>query len=342
VALSAAVFRAHAVVINQVNALQEALSKGQTSLQSIPSMLAFPVEIIFDSVKYLFKARTLGPNYFSLSINDQTVEVRVREQPDKSLLCTIGGDNYQLYGQEEALGLRMRINGATVLLPTVFNPSELRSDVTGKVVRFLQQNGDQVDKDQPYVEVEAMKMIMAIKATESGVINHNLSPGSILSPGDLIASLKLKDPSKVKQITTFKGRLMAIPSAAVTTNAESAKAQLSLALDGYDHNVETACTVYLASATSKDAFDFFGSLLSKYIAVEKQFDDVEESSVISQLVKANKDKIAALVPTLLAHKQLKTRTNAVLAILRQIDLFSEKYGEEAKGSNVPAAFQDGK
>ena len=31
--------------------------------------------------------------------------------------------------------------------------SELRSDVTGKVVRFLQQDGENVEKDQPYVEV---------------------------------------------------------------------------------------------------------------------------------------------------------------------------------------------
>ena len=31
------------------------------------------------------------------------------------------------------------------------------------------------------LQVEAMKMIMAIKSTESGVINHNLSPGSIIS-----------------------------------------------------------------------------------------------------------------------------------------------------------------
>ena len=54
-----------------------------------------------------------------------------------------------------------------------------------------------MEKDQPYVEVEAMKMIMAIKATESGVINHAMSPGSIIAAGDLIASLKLKDPSKV-------------------------------------------------------------------------------------------------------------------------------------------------
>jgi hypothetical protein len=30
-------------------------------------------------------------------------------------------------------------------------------------------------------------MIMAIKASESGVISHALSPGSILGAGDLIA-----------------------------------------------------------------------------------------------------------------------------------------------------------
>ena len=163
VALSAAVFRAHTIVKNQFASLADALSKGQTSLQSIPSILSFPVEITYDSVKYTFKVKTLGPSGFSISINDQVIEVKIREQPDKSLLCAIGGENYQLFGKEEPLGLRMKINGATVLLPTVFNPSELRSDVTGKVVRFLQQDGEQVEKDQPYVEVEAMKMIMAIK-----------------------------------------------------------------------------------------------------------------------------------------------------------------------------------
>ena len=91
-----------------------------------------------------------------------------------------------------------------MILPTVYNPSELRSDVTGKIVRFLQQDGEEILKDQPYVEVEAMKMIMAIKATDSGAVKHNLSPGSVIQAGDLIASLKLKDPSKVKQIVTFK------------------------------------------------------------------------------------------------------------------------------------------
>jgi acetyl-CoA carboxylase/biotin carboxylase 1 len=139
VALSAAVFRAHSVVTSQTKDLTEALAKGQTSLQGITSLLTFPIEITYDNVKYTFSATTLGPNIYSLDINGQNVVARVREQPDRSLLCSIGGDSYQLFGQDEPLGLRMKINGATVMIPTVYNPSELRSDVTGKIVRFLQQ-----------------------------------------------------------------------------------------------------------------------------------------------------------------------------------------------------------
>ena len=40
----------------------------------------------------------------------QTVDVRVREQPDKSLLATFGGATHLIYGMEEPLGLRMVSN----------------------------------------------------------------------------------------------------------------------------------------------------------------------------------------------------------------------------------------
>merc|ERR1719281_1250725 len=135
-------------------------------------------------MKYVFKGKTLGENRYELDINGQVIIASVREQPDNSLLCSINGESYQLFGQEEALGLRMRINGVTIMIPTVYNPSELRSDVTGKIVRFLQQDGESVEKGQPYVEVEAMKMIMALKSSEAGVIKHAMSSGSIIAAGD--------------------------------------------------------------------------------------------------------------------------------------------------------------
>merc|ERR1719453_113377 len=128
-------------------------------------------------MKYTFTGKTLGESRYELTINDQVIIASVREQADKSLLCSLNGEPFQLFGQEEALGLRMRINGVTMMIPTVYNPSELRSDVTGKIVRYLQQDGENVDKDEPFVEVEAMKMIMALKSTESGVVTHAMSHG---------------------------------------------------------------------------------------------------------------------------------------------------------------------
>ena len=331
VALSAAIFRAHSIVNTQIRELTEALAKGQTSLQSIASMLAFPVEITYDNVKYTFVATTLGPNYYSLKINDQVVEVRIREQPDKSLLCTVGGSEaLQLFGQEEALGLRMKINGVTVMIPTVYNPSEMRSDVTGKIVRFLQQDGEVVEKDKPYVEVEAMKMIMAIKATESGVISHNLSPGSILSAGDLIASLKLKDPSKVKQISTFRERLGIVPAPAALTK-EDALERVSLAIDGYEGlESEVSLSTIIAAATKvEDVLAVMQTQLAKFLAAETPFQAngaaTDDSAVVGALAKANKDKLLTIVPTLLAHKQQKPRVTLALSMLRQLEFLPERF-----------------
>ncbi|CAN0442698.1 unnamed protein product, partial [Discosporangium mesarthrocarpum] len=134
---------------------------------------------------------------------NQDIIAKVREQPDGSLMATFGGATRIIFGQEEPLGLRMVLDGKTVLLPNV----ELRSDITGKVVRFLQDDGAEVTAGEPYVEVEAMKMIMPLKATETGKVTHEMSPGSIISAGDLLASLTLADPSRVKKIEPFSGKL---------------------------------------------------------------------------------------------------------------------------------------
>ena len=41
-----------------------------------------------------------------------------------------------------------------------------------------------------------MKMIMSLKSPEAGNVSHALSAGSIVSAGELLAKLELKDPSK--------------------------------------------------------------------------------------------------------------------------------------------------
>jgi acetyl-CoA carboxylase/biotin carboxylase 1 len=240
-----------------------------------------------------------------------------------TLRCCIG-ENYQLFGQEEALGLRMKIDGATVMIPTIYNPSELRSDVTGKVVRFLQPDRGFVEKGQPYVEVEAMKMIMALKATESGEIRHNLSPGSIIGAGDLIASLTLKDPSKVKQISTFTERLQSVPIKDKLTTEEAAE-HIALALDGYVHKTEDAVKTYFASAELKDIETFLATQFSKFTRSEQALAGQEDDAVVGAAVKAHKDNLSAAVPTLLAHKQSKIRAGVVLSLLSQLEFLPKRF-----------------
>jgi acetyl-CoA carboxylase/biotin carboxylase 1 len=325
VAVSAAVFRAHSIVKAQQRELAEALAKGQTSLASIAQMLSFPIDITYDNVKYSFKGSAKGPDTYQLTIGDQTIDVKVREQPDSSLLCNVAGENYQLFGQDEALGLRMKINGATVMIPTVYNPSELRSDVTGKIVRFLQDDGTAVEKDTPYVEVEAMKMIMALKASESGKINHNLSPGSIIGAGDLIANLQLADPSKVKQIRTFTERLSSIPATTDAPTPEEALEQLNFAFDGYEYDVPQLLKIIFSnpSASTESLLETSLNLLNKFVAAEGAFAGKDDSDVVGALAKANKDNLLAIVPQLISHKQLKSRSKAVIALLKEIEVLGE-------------------
>jgi acetyl-CoA carboxylase/biotin carboxylase 1 len=202
---AAAIYRAYAQVQAGEANMVEALGMGQLGMGALKSLNNFPIEIAYKDIKYNFQVQRTSADVYTFTINGSSFEAKVRESPDGSLLVEYDGMTSKIVGFEEPLGLRVIVDGTTCLLPNIFDPSELRTDVTGKVVRYLQDDGAQVEAGAPFVEVEAMKMIMPLKASESGAIKHELSAGSIISTGDLLASLTLKDPSKVKKILQFDG-----------------------------------------------------------------------------------------------------------------------------------------
>ena len=51
-----------------------------------------------------------------------------------------------------------------------YDPTTLRTDVAGKLVKRLVEDGAHVDKSSDYAEIEVMKMFMPLKVTESGRI----------------------------------------------------------------------------------------------------------------------------------------------------------------------------
>lgn len=219
--------------------------------------------------------------------------------------------------------------------PTIFDPSELRTDVTGKVVRYLQDNGAPVEAGQPYVEVEAMKMIMPIKATESGKITHNLSPGSVISAGDLLASLELKDPSKVKKIETFSGKLDIDET---PLEMDPKKAVMNV-LAGFNMDPETAAQQAMDSvADSSEAAELLTQVLNEFYRVESLFEDQIEDEAVRALTKANAENLDVVIAENTAHRQLKSRGALVSAMIRQLDVFSDRFGQEIP-SEVVAALQ---
>ena len=207
--------------------------------------------------------------------------------------------------------------------PTIFDPSELRTDVTGKVVRYLQDNGAEVGEGQPYVEVEAMKMIMPLKATETGKINHNLSPGSVISAGDLLASLELKDPSKVKKILNFDSSLD-IPAATLETDA---KTDVTNILAGFKGDPDAAAQLLMDGVTdAEEAAATITEVLSEFVRVESIFANKLKDDVVRDLTKANTESLDVVIAENQAHQQLAMRSKLVLAMLRQVETFFDRFG----------------
>eukprot|EP00445_Apocalathium_hangoei_P043602 CAMPEP_0203975960 /NCGR_PEP_ID=MMETSP0359-20131031/100874_1 /ASSEMBLY_ACC=CAM_ASM_000338 /TAXON_ID=268821 /ORGANISM="Scrippsiella Hangoei, Strain SHTV-5" /LENGTH=2073 /DNA_ID=CAMNT_0050914163 /DNA_START=62 /DNA_END=6283 /DNA_ORIENTATION=+ len=183
----------------------DGIKRGHLPLQSTLKLFQkFQVEIAFDSVKYNFQVGYTSIETIALTINGSTLEARFREQPDGSVYLKAGDRVAQISGVEEPLSLRLRVEGlATVTFPKVRDPSELRSDFNGKLVRFLHADGADIQEGEPYVELEAMKMIMSVRSGVAGKIHHTVGPGAIVGAGDLLATLTLADPSKVQMIKAY-------------------------------------------------------------------------------------------------------------------------------------------
>jgi acetyl-CoA carboxylase / biotin carboxylase 1 len=194
--------------------------------------------------------------------------------------------------------------------------------VTGKVVRYLQDNGNDVQIGEPYVEVEAMKMIIPIKATESGKITHALSPGSVITAGDLLASLELKDPSKVKKIGTFDGDL---DIANVPLEGESDPIKTILAGFQGDPNAVVA-SAFANTKDAESAAALATSILTEFLRVENIFAGKLLDDVVRELTKANPNDLDLVIAENLAHQQLKRRTQLVTAVLREVETFADRFG----------------
>eukprot|EP00534_Pseudo-nitzschia_fraudulenta_P008502 CAMPEP_0201147778 /NCGR_PEP_ID=MMETSP0851-20130426/9292_1 /ASSEMBLY_ACC=CAM_ASM_000631 /TAXON_ID=183588 /ORGANISM="Pseudo-nitzschia fraudulenta, Strain WWA7" /LENGTH=2078 /DNA_ID=CAMNT_0047423721 /DNA_START=36 /DNA_END=6272 /DNA_ORIENTATION=- len=333
---SAAIFKAFQHVKERTDEVTESLAKGQVSTSTISEINTFSTEVAYKDVRYPFEAERLSNDVYRLTVAGNTIEARVTETKEGALLASFGGETHRIFGMEEPLGLRLVLDGVTILMPTIFDPSELRTDVTGKVVRYLQDNGGEVNEGEPFVEVEAMKMIMPLKASESGKITHSVSPGTVISAGDLLASLELKDPSKVKKISVFDGDLDIEES---DLEIESKEA-VSNILAGFTGEPEEAVQKAFDEITeAEEASTYATEILSEFTRVESMFDGKLKDDVVRDMAKANAETLDVVITENQAHMSLSTRNRLVLSTLRQIDLLEDRFGSSEFSDDMEAALE---
>jgi len=324
----AAVFRAMRTLRTRKEELLASLGKGQLGLLGqLATMNQFPIEIAFEGVKYNFQVRRCGPDILSFTIGERVMQAKVREQPDGALFVSVGNSVMKIFGTEEALGLRLRLEGiATIMLPTLYDPSELRSEFNGKVVRYLQDDGATVKEGEPYVELEAMKMIMPVKASATGKIAHTRGAGSIVAAGELLGNLELADPSQVKKIVPFDGDFaLAALADPGTKDADDLMTQVELALDGYLPQQDPAAMVQqlFRSAAPADYNKIATSVLERYLAVEEKYaqevkTNMSADQAFLSLIAQNKDSLEQVSAIALARSQLAARNEIVLSTLRSV------------------------
>lgn len=188
------------------------LEKGQLPSANLLSM-SHDFELILSGVKYKLWSTRNGLHSFSIGIvgnNSEFVTSSVRSLSDGGYLIDIGGISHVAYLTSKCdatTGMRVNVAGANVVFSADYDPSSLRTDVAGKLVKKLVPDGAHVKKGEPYAEIEVMKMFMPLKVEEAGVVTWRANEGASIASGDLLATLELDNPENVSTVAVFDGPL---------------------------------------------------------------------------------------------------------------------------------------
>ncbi|KAG5368607.1 Acetyl-CoA carboxylase [Yarrowia sp. E02] len=239
--------KAHRASEDSIATYMASLEKGQVPARDILKTL-FPVDFIYEGQRYKFTATRSSEDSYTLFINGSRCDIGVRPLSDGGILCLVGGRSHNVYWKEEVGATRLSVDSKTCLLEVENDPTQLRSPSPGKLVKFLVENGDHVRANQPYAEIEVMKMYMTLTAQEDGIVQLMKQPGSTIEAGDILGILALDDPSKVKHAKPFEGQLPELGPPTLSGNKphqryEHCQNVLNNILLGFDNQVVMKSTL---------------------------------------------------------------------------------------------------
>ncbi|ELU03368.1 hypothetical protein CAPTEDRAFT_150877 [Capitella teleta] len=165
------------------------------------------VELITENQKYITTVTRTSEHSYFITLNGSYLEVEAHRLSDGGLLVNMGGSSHTTYMKEEVNSYRVTIGNMTCVFDKRTDPTQLITPSTGKLIRYLVEDGEHILMNEVYAEIEVMKMVMDLRVTESGTITYVKRPGATLDAGTLLAKLTLDDPSRVKTAVPFTGTL---------------------------------------------------------------------------------------------------------------------------------------
>ncbi|GBG29850.1 Acetyl-CoA carboxylase [Hondaea fermentalgiana] len=209
IALVGGVCTAHREIAARGADYMSMLERGQ--LPPVPLLdQAHAFELIYEGVKYKLNGCHTGENTYRLYCNGSHVDAELRCLADGGFLVLIGGRSHVAYVKEDVGAQRYTIDGQTCLFEDEYDPTQMRAQMGGKLLRYLVEDGASLEKGDGFAEIEVMKMNMTLSALEAGTITLHKPEGAVMEPGDMICTMELKDPSKVQKAKLFEGTFPAL------------------------------------------------------------------------------------------------------------------------------------
>ena len=123
------------------------------------------------------------------------------------------GKSHVCQGKEEVEGLRLFIDDQMCMFAADYDPTVIRLTTSGKLVRYLVEDGSRLAAGTPFAEMEVMKMYLPVAIQEAGKIHLVQNEGAQLQAGDIIGRLTLDNPGSVSKAAVYDGKLPVVSPA---------------------------------------------------------------------------------------------------------------------------------
>ena len=141
-------------------------------------------------------------------VDGREYEVEVSEPEPGVILIKNGGQVYEAVvpGSEADKTVNVRLRGSEFEIRLIDRKrlrgggssddhsderAEIRTAMPGKVVRILKSEGDEVEKGDAVLVVEAMKMQNEMKSPKNGLVKRiSVVEGATVAPGDVLVTIE--------------------------------------------------------------------------------------------------------------------------------------------------------